>query len=661
MADRYWVGATLAVWNVVGSWSATSGGSGGASVPTAADNAIFDRATTYTVTCTGALSVLNFTVSAGTITFALGTTPTLTVAGSMSLSTGTVWSSTGTTTFTSTTSRTITTSGTSMNCPITFNGVGGTWVLQDALTMNSARLLSHTNGTIDLNGKTLTVGTGYTTVAGTKNLTFNGGTLVCPTASTTSFNNAVPAGFTTTRGVGSSAKISMTAATAKTFVGGGSTYNCTLSNDGAGAMTISGSNTIGSIANGVSPTTFTFTVSTTQTITSSWDVAGAAGNLITINTTTAGTRATIAKSFTGNAFSDYLSVRDIAFTPTPNNNGTVPYYWALGGNSTNTSNNAGAAFVTQKIVYVIATAGTTSWTVPSDWSSTDNNVQLIGAGGGGGTPSVVTNRRAGGGGGGGGYTSITNFSTAPNSTVSLVLGMGGAANTAGSATTFSSGAYTAGGGGAGTAATTSPGGGGTGGVGSTYNGGAGGNSGISGTSAAGGGGGGAAGPRGAGGAGGDGGYNTQNYNGSGGGGGNGGGSAGQTWPGTTVGGTGGNNADGVGGGVGTGSGNGTLGGGGGGGYSSGNSGGAPGTGSTGLDIFKIIGSGGGPGGGPSTTSLNGVLAGVAGSLYGAGGSGGGLRAVSNGGASGAGGAGAQGLIVISYYPSNNAGNFLFMF
>jgi hypothetical protein len=660
MADKYWVGGT-GTWNTVltTNWRTTSGGLVVATVPTAADNVIFDSNSggTFTVTMTGALACLSFTVSSGTVTFALGTAPTLTVAGDMSLSSGTVWSSTGTTTFTSTTSRTITTSGTSMNCPITFNGAGGTWVLQDALTMNSARLLSHTNGTIDLNGKTLTVGTGYTTVAGTKNLTFNGGTLVCPTASTTSFNNAVPTGFTTTRGVGAPAKISMTAATAKTFVGGGSTYNCTLSNDGAGALTISGSNSIGSIANGVSPTTLTFTISTTQTITSSWDVAGAAGNLITINTTTAGTRATIAKSFTGRAFSDYLSVRDIAFTPAPNNNGTVPYSWALGGNSTNTSNNTGGAFVTQKIVYVIATAGTTSWTVPSDWSNTDNNIQLIGAGGGGGTSSAVTNRRGGGGGGGGGYTSVTNFSTAPNSTVSLVLGTGGAANTAGSATTFASGTYTAGGGGAGTAGTVSPGGNGAGGVGSTYNGGAGGVAYFSGNGAAGGPGGGAAGPRGNGG---DGGGNlggsNQQYVGSGGGGGNGGGSAGAAWPGTAAGGAGGNNADGVGGGA---SGvSGTLGGGGGGNYSN-STGGTPGSGSAGVDIFKIIGSGGGPGGTPATGG--GAGAGVAGALYGAGGGGASLRSTQQGSGTFAGGAGAQGLIVISYYPSDNTANFFLMF
>jgi hypothetical protein len=41
MASRYWVGATTS-WNTASNWSATSGGAGGAGVPTSADDVIFD-------------------------------------------------------------------------------------------------------------------------------------------------------------------------------------------------------------------------------------------------------------------------------------------------------------------------------------------------------------------------------------------------------------------------------------------------------------------------------------------------------------------------------------------------------------------------------------------------------------------------------------------
>ena len=241
----------------------------------------------------------------------------------------------------------ITSNGKTLDYPIIINGVGGTVQLADALTMGSTRLFTHTNGTIDLNGKTLTVGTAYTTAAGTKNLTFNGGTLVCPTAATTAFNNAAPTNYTTTAGTGTG-KISMTAATAKTFVGGGSTFNCTLSNDGAGALTITGANTFTTIANGVQPTSFLFTAATTTTVTN-WSVSGTVGNLVTISSATAATH-TLSKP-SGIVNANYLSVSySIA---------TGGATWYAGNNSTNGGNNTGWLFSAAPAAYSItATNGT---------------------------------------------------------------------------------------------------------------------------------------------------------------------------------------------------------------------------------------------------------------------------------------------------------------
>ena len=60
---------------------------------------------------------------------------------------------------TSATPRTIATAGITFNCTITFNGVGGTWELQDALTIASTKALTLTNGTLKLkSGTTNTVG-----------------------------------------------------------------------------------------------------------------------------------------------------------------------------------------------------------------------------------------------------------------------------------------------------------------------------------------------------------------------------------------------------------------------------------------------------------------------------------------------------------------------
>ncbi|NBP68537.1 MAG: hypothetical protein EBU52_07305 [Cytophagia bacterium] len=162
-----------------------------------------------------------------------------------------------------------------------------------------------TNGTLNLNGNTCTVGTAFTTATGTKNLTFNGGTLVCPTASTTAFNNASPTNFTTTAGTGTGT-ISMTAATAKTFVGGGSTYNCTLNQGGAGALTITGSNTFDNITNTVQPASVLFTAGTTSTFLSGFLLSGTAGNLITIGSATAASH-TLSKA-SGTVSVSYCSI-----------------------------------------------------------------------------------------------------------------------------------------------------------------------------------------------------------------------------------------------------------------------------------------------------------------------------------------------------------------
>ena len=282
-------------------------------------------------TTSGSAKNVDFTGFSGT----WGATSTATIYGNLTLSTGmTLTTSDSLMTFGATSgTQTITSNAKTMDFPLTFNGVGGTFQLQDALLMGTSRTLIHTNGTIDLNGKTLTVGTAYTTATGTKNLTFNGGTLVCPNAAVTAFNNAVPTGFTTTAGTGTG-KISMTAATAKTFVGGGSTFNCTLSNDGAGALTISGANTFTNIANGVQPTSFVFPIATTQTVTN-WNVSGTAGNLVTITSGTAGVPALLSKA-SGTVSSNYLSLKDSTAT-----GGAT---WYAGANSTNVSGNLGWIF-----------------------------------------------------------------------------------------------------------------------------------------------------------------------------------------------------------------------------------------------------------------------------------------------------------------------------
>ena len=228
--------------------------------------------------------------------------------------------------------QTITSAGKSFTQPINISAIGSTVQLADNFTTSSSITL--TNGTLNLAGFTANTPT-FVTAVGTKNITFNGGTLAVSGVTTTAFNNAVPTGFTTTAGTGTGT-ISMTGATAKTFVGGGSTYNCTLNQGGAGALTISGNNTFANITNTVQPSTVTFTASTNNTF-ANFNLNGTAGNLVTINSSTAGTRANLIKTGTGIVSTDYLSIQDSSVTPNT-------LFWYAGSNSTNVGNNIGWVF-----------------------------------------------------------------------------------------------------------------------------------------------------------------------------------------------------------------------------------------------------------------------------------------------------------------------------
>ena len=286
---------------------------------------------TYTLTTTASnlFKSLNFTGFAG----ALANTAR-SIYGDLTVSTGmTLTAGANQTTFAGTSgTQIITTNGKTFGFSVGFNGVGGTFVLNDSFQSSATLQLS--NGTLNLNGYTYTTAN-VNTNAGTKNITFNGGTIVCTISGIGAFQNASPTGFTTTAGTGTGT-ISLTSASAKTFIGGGSTYNCTLNQGGAGALTISGANTFNNITNSVQPTTITFTIalSNKQTFLD-FNVNGTAGNLVTINSSSAGSVAYISKA-SGTVSVDYLSIQDSTATGGAS--------WYAGANSTDVSNNTGWIF-----------------------------------------------------------------------------------------------------------------------------------------------------------------------------------------------------------------------------------------------------------------------------------------------------------------------------
>jgi len=123
----------------------------------------------------------------------------------------------------------------------------------------------------------------------------------------------------------STATINMVSASAKTFQGGGKTWP-TLNQGGTGALTIQQSNTFTNITNTVQPATITLTSGTTQTV-SAFGVSGTSGNLITLNSSSAGSRATLSDAAGINSVS-FVSIKDIyatggAIWDSPETNGNV--------------------------------------------------------------------------------------------------------------------------------------------------------------------------------------------------------------------------------------------------------------------------------------------------------------------------------------------------
>lgn len=226
------------------------------------------------------------------------------------------------------TGKTITSNGATNSANVRFNGVGGSWVLQDTFTVNPTFFIILTNGTLDANNKNVVLDT-FFLGSGTKTLTLGSGTWTVTGSTWDALNNS-----TNLTVSASTATISMTSASAKTFLGGSLTWP-TLNQGGAGALTITGSNTFANITNTVQPATITLTAGTTQTV-SAFGVSGTSGNLITLNSSSAGTRATISRA-SGLTNVSNVSVKDIAAT------GQAFFAYTFNGN-TNGGNNIGIRF-----------------------------------------------------------------------------------------------------------------------------------------------------------------------------------------------------------------------------------------------------------------------------------------------------------------------------
>ena len=277
---------------------------GSASGATEANTPDFNILSGSDIITLGQVRNINFTGFSGT-----WATGGMSVYGNMTLSsTMTVNSSVNVLVFRGTSGPyLITSAGKTLNQPVEFSGAGGLWRFSDAFSLDATRTLTLTAGTIDADGKNASIGS-FALGVGTKTLTIGSGTWTVLASGTAWNANTNVANLTVSPSTG---VISMTSASAKTFAGGTRAWP-TLNQGGSGTLTIQQSNTFANITNTVQPATITLTAGTTQTV-AAFGVSGTAGNLITLNSSTAGTRATLSDSV-GTVEVSNVSIKDISAT-----------------------------------------------------------------------------------------------------------------------------------------------------------------------------------------------------------------------------------------------------------------------------------------------------------------------------------------------------------
>lgn len=256
MASRFWVAAG-GTWDgsTTANWSATSGGAGGASVPTAADDVFFDAGSgTGTVSTSGTtLDVcrsLNFSGYTGAFTFAASTTiivgdsgaPAGAIALKLVAGMGTVTAGAGSLiSFVSTnaTTQTITTGGKTIP-GYTIAGAGSNYQLSDGNV--TAGTVTLTSGGLNTNGQTCSWGIFSSNNTNTRSLTL-GASAITVSGTGSAWNMAQTGGLTfscgtstiTLSGAGVTLNVAGTSGSALTFYA--------VSMTGSGSSQVVGANT----------------------------------------------------------------------------------------------------------------------------------------------------------------------------------------------------------------------------------------------------------------------------------------------------------------------------------------------------------------------------------------------------------------------------------
>jgi hypothetical protein len=374
MATYYWVGGA-GTWDATTTtnWAATSGGAGGAGVPTFDDDVIFDESSNvgtsaFTVTIAGTPSApsvcRDFSTGGaggaldGVMTIAYSANAELWIYGSITLpATNLTWSG-GANAITrfqaTTTGKTITTNGVTLtSTAVVFEGVGGEWTLGSAINTGSGNFVI-SSGSFNTNNFNVTCARVVSTGNLTRSITLgsstvtSGGTVVSFTSTGLTFD-AGTSQFTCTNGN-------------VAFSGGGLTfYNVTFSSTAIGSMSIANANTYNNLtfAGRASAGNAQITFAADQIVNGTLSLTGSNGvNRTVILSNVLGTQ----RTFTVNAISALtdITIRDI-------NAAGAAGTWA-GIRLGDASNNTNITFDAPKTVYWNLAAGGT-WQTSTAWAA----------------------------------------------------------------------------------------------------------------------------------------------------------------------------------------------------------------------------------------------------------------------------------------------------
>jgi hypothetical protein len=359
----YWNLAGTQNWSATG-WAPSSGGSPALNeFPLAQDTAVFDdTGSAGTITASGSWNIGTIDASARTSAMTLSITSTASspvIYGNWTMGSGVGigGSSIGAYVFSGRGTQTITSSGVAfgINVNITINCGTSTVQLADALVLDAARTLTLTSGTFDAVSYNVTAGLFSATVAGLT-LKMGSGTF---TASGTGNVWTAVSGLTLYKDT-ASILLSNTSTTARTFQGGGLSYNkLTIGGaTGTSTLTISSNNTFTELAS-TKTVAHTIALGTTVQTFGKWSVTGTSGNVVTLTGT--GTSHLLAGSCTDGI--NFLAMGSIGFSA------ASPAEFYAGANSTGT---AGApvyrtAKPADSIRYWVG--GTGNWNDTARWST----------------------------------------------------------------------------------------------------------------------------------------------------------------------------------------------------------------------------------------------------------------------------------------------------